>query len=56
MLKAIKEICDGTFAKRWASEQAAGSPTFNRLLGEVLESPLAKAEGELFTKLGRERR
>jgi len=56
MLKAIKEIRDGTFAKLWASEQAAGSPTFNRLLGEVLESPLAKAEGELFTRLGRERR
>src|SRR5215831_10492699 len=56
MLKAIKEIRDGTFAKRWATEQAAGSFTFNRLLGEVLESPLAKAEGELFTKLGRERR
>jgi ketol-acid reductoisomerase len=53
MLKAIKEIRDGTFAKRWAAEQAAGSSTFNRLLGEVLESPLAKAESELFTKLGR---
>ncbi|MBV8134571.1 MAG: ketol-acid reductoisomerase [Deltaproteobacteria bacterium] len=53
MLKAIKEIRDGTFAKRWATEQAAGSSTFNRLLGEVLESPLAKAESELFTKLGR---
>jgi ketol-acid reductoisomerase len=53
MLKAIREIRDGTFAKRWAGEQAAGSPTFERLLGEVLESPLAKAEGELFVKLGR---
>ena len=51
MLKAIREFRDGTFAKRWGSEQVAGSHTFNRLLGEVLESPLA--ERELFTKLGR---
>lgn len=53
MRKAIAEIRDGTFAKRWAAEQAAGSPTFQRLLGEVLESPVASAEAQLFTKLGR---
>jgi len=51
MRKAITEIRDGTFAKRWAAEQAAGSPTFHRLLGEVLESPLARAEGQLYAKL-----
>ena len=53
MRKAIVEIRDGTFAKRWAAEQAAGSPIFQRLLGEVLESPVAKAEAELYAKLGR---
>ena len=53
MRKAIVEIRDGTFAKRWAAEQAAGSPMFHRLLGEVLESPVARAEAELYVKLGR---
>ena len=53
MRKAIAEIRDGTFAKRWAAEQAAGSPTFQQLLGEALESPIAKAEVDLYAKLGR---
>ncbi|MGO9603537.1 MAG: hypothetical protein ACLQAT_09105 [Candidatus Binataceae bacterium] len=53
MRKAIAEIRDGTFARRWAAEQAAGSPMFQRLLGEVLESPVARAEAELYVKLGR---
>ena len=53
MRKAIAEIRDGTFARRWAAEQAAGSPMFQRLLGEALESPVARAEAELYAKLGR---
>ena len=53
MRNAIAEIRDGTFAKRWAAEQAAGSPTFHRLLGEAFQSPVARAEGELYLKLGR---
>jgi ketol-acid reductoisomerase len=53
MRKAIDEIRDGTFARRWAAEQAAGSPVFQRLLGERLASPIATAENELFTRLGR---
>jgi ketol-acid reductoisomerase len=53
MRKAIEEIRDGTFAKRWAAEQAAGSPLFQRLLGEAFESPVALAEVELYAKLGR---
>jgi len=53
MRKAIAEIRDGTFARRWAAEQAAGSPMFQRLLGEVFESPVASAEAELYAKLGR---
>ena len=53
MRKVVAEIRDGTFAKRWAAEQEAGSPVFQRLLGERLSSPIATAEHELFTKLGR---
>jgi ketol-acid reductoisomerase len=53
MRRAIAEIRDGTFANRWAAEQAAGSPVYQRLLGEALSSPIATAEKELFTKLGR---
>jgi ketol-acid reductoisomerase len=53
MRKAIEEIRDGSFARRWAAEQAAGSPTFHRRLGEVLQSPMAQAETQLFAKLGR---
>jgi ketol-acid reductoisomerase len=53
MRKAIDEIRDGTFARRWAAEQEAGSPVYQRLLGERLSSPIAMAERELFTKLGR---
>ncbi|HTJ09471.1 MAG TPA: ketol-acid reductoisomerase [Candidatus Binataceae bacterium] len=53
MRKAIDEIRDGTFARRWAAEQAAGSPVFQRLLDERLSSPIATAENELFTRLGR---
>jgi ketol-acid reductoisomerase len=53
MRKAIDEIRDGTFAKRWATEQAAGSPVYRQLLGERLSSPIATAEHELFTRLGR---
>jgi len=53
MRKAIAEIRDGTFAKGWAAEQAAGAPTFHRLLAEALSSPIAMAEADLYTKLGR---
>ncbi len=53
MRKAIAEIRDGTFARRWAAEQAAGSATFHRLLDEVLKSPIARAESQLYAKLGR---
>jgi ketol-acid reductoisomerase len=53
MRTAIREIQNGTFAKRWAAEQAAGSPTFERLLNDALESPIAKAESDLFAKLSR---
>ena len=53
MRKAIDEIRDGTFARRWAAEQAAGAPVFQRLLGERLASPITTAENELFIRLGR---
>jgi ketol-acid reductoisomerase len=52
MRKAIAEIRDGTFAKRWAKEQETGTLIYQRLLNEVMASPLAKAEAELYAKLG----
>lgn len=53
MRRAIAEIRDGSFAKRWAAEQAAGAPIFQKLLSDVQQSPIAIAEAELFAKLGR---
>jgi ketol-acid reductoisomerase len=53
MRKAIEEIRSGAFARRWAEEQSQGSPTFHRMLGEVSKSPIAKAEAELYAKMGR---
>jgi ketol-acid reductoisomerase len=53
MRRAIAEIRDGTFARAWAAEQAAGSPAYRRLLDERLSSPIAAAERKLFTRLGR---
>jgi ketol-acid reductoisomerase len=53
MRKAVAEIRDGTFAKRWWNEQAAGSPVYQQLLADVLASPIAKAEDGLYSRLGR---
>lgn len=53
MRKAIAEIRDGSFARKWAAEQAAGAPTFSSLLSERLTSPISAAESELLTRLGR---
>lgn len=53
MRKAVAEIRDGTFAKRWRDEQAAGSTLFQKLLDQALESPTAQAERSLFERLGR---
>jgi ketol-acid reductoisomerase len=53
MRKAIAEIRDGTFARRWAAEQAAGSPHFHELLSDAHASPIARAEAELYAKMGR---
>ncbi len=52
MRRAIAEIRDGTFATRWAKEQETGTLIYQRLLKEVMASPLAKAEAELYAKLG----
>lgn len=53
MREAIIKIRDGTFAKRWRDEQAAGAPTYNRLLTDALASITAKPEEDLYRKLGR---
>jgi ketol-acid reductoisomerase len=53
MRKVVAAIRDGTFAKSWHEEQAAGSPQYQRLLAAALASPTAKAERQLYLKLGR---
>jgi ketol-acid reductoisomerase len=53
MRKAVAEIRDGTFAKRWGDEQAAGSLLFKKLLTDASASTTAKAENDLYMKLGR---
>jgi ketol-acid reductoisomerase len=44
---AIAEIRDGMSAQRWAEEQQTGARLYQRLLNQVMASPLAKAEAEL---------
>jgi len=53
MRKAVAAIRDGTFAKRWRDEQAIGSPLYQKLLALALASPTAKAEDDLYPRLGR---
>jgi ketol-acid reductoisomerase len=53
MRKVVAAIRDGTFAKSWDDEQAAGLPQYQRLLAAALASPTAKAERQLYLKLGR---
>lgn len=53
MRKVVTAIRDGTFAKRWRDEQAIGSPLYQKLLADALASPTAKAEEELYPRLGR---
>jgi len=53
MRKAITEIRNGDFARRWTAEQAAGSPKFQELLAKVFQSPIARAEADLRVKMGR---
>lgn len=53
MRKAIAEIRDGSFDRRWRGERAAGSPDFGRLLARALASPSATTEDSLYRRLGR---
>ena len=53
MREAVAAIRDGSFAKRWSDEQAAGSPLYQKLLESALASPTAKVERLLFARLGR---
>ena len=43
MRKAVTEIRDGTFAKRWRNEQAVGSPVYPKVAGRRLG--VAHSEG-----------
>lgn len=47
MQSALDEIKDGTFAREWELEQAAGYPVFSRLKQEALSHPLNDVERAL---------
>ena len=47
-MKAIlKDIQDGTFAKNWQEESAAGAPNFKRMMEEDIAHPIEKCGKEL---------
>ncbi|NNF16000.1 MAG: ketol-acid reductoisomerase, partial [Gammaproteobacteria bacterium] len=43
----LKDIQDGTFAKRWISENEAGKPEYNRLMKADIEHPIEKVGAKL---------
>ncbi len=51
--KIISRIQDGSFARDWTAEQAAGFPEFRRTRRLNMEHPMRKAERRLYRVLGR---
>lgn len=51
--RIIARIQDGTFARRWSAEQAAGFPEFDQVRSENMNHPLRAAERRLYRTLGR---
>lgn len=47
MKQILQEIQDGTFAKKWQAEDAAGSPNFKRMMQEDLDHPIEATGREL---------
>ncbi len=47
MKDVLKDIQDGTFAKQWQAEAAAGSPNFKQMMQADLEHPIEKTGQEL---------
>lgn len=49
----IARIRDGTFARNWSAEQAAGFPEFDRVRAANMDHPMRAAERRLYRVLGR---
>lgn len=49
----IARIQDGTFARNWSAEQAAGFPEFDRVRSGNMAHPMRAAERRLYRVLGR---
>jgi len=47
MKKILKEIQDGSFAKKWIKENEAGRPVFNKIREEQRNHPIEKVGAEL---------
>ena len=47
MKQVLQEIQDGTFAKNWQTEDAAGSPNFKRMMQADLDHPIEATGREL---------
>lgn len=52
MREQLENIQDGSFAREWDREQAAGYPSFTRLMEAAWESPLIQDEQRTMERLG----
>jgi ketol-acid reductoisomerase len=53
MAEALARIQDGSFARRWQSEQASGRAEFEERWRRLLDHPLFEHEERLYRRLGR---
>jgi len=51
MRAVLKEIQDGTFAREWIAEHAAGLPNYKALKQRDMEHPIEKVGAELRSKM-----
>ncbi len=51
MQTVLKEIQDGTFARNWIAESAAGMPRFEKLMNADLEHPIEKVGADLRSRM-----
>jgi ketol-acid reductoisomerase len=51
MRKVLTEIQDGTFARNWIAENAAGMPKFRKLMNADLEHPIEKVGADLRSRM-----
>jgi len=51
MKQVLSEIQDGTFARNWIAESAAGMPEFRRMMDADLEHPIEKVGADLRARM-----